>query len=101
MSILKIKSTTILTIYSNQKKKETKSSLTDEKKIKDMVVYFTRYVNWEWMIIDDYILKKILNKSKEIISVEKLIVTTILIDTDDKLPDDITFKKLYINDVCY
>ena len=49
MSILKIKSTTILTIYSNQKKKETKSSLTDEKKIKDMVVYFTRYVNWEWM----------------------------------------------------
>ena len=49
MSILKIKSTTILTIYSNQKKKGTKSSLTDEKKIKDMVVYFTRYVNWEWM----------------------------------------------------
>ena len=21
----------------------------DEKKIKDMVVYFTRYVNWKWM----------------------------------------------------
>ena len=49
MSILKIKSTTILTIYSNQKKKETKSSLTDEKKIKDLVVYFTIYVNWKWM----------------------------------------------------
>ena len=54
----------------------------------------TEKLEWKkYLIIDDYILKKILNKSKEIISVEKLIVTTILIDTDDKLPDDITFKK--------
>ena len=54
----------------------------------------TEKLEWKkYLIIDDYILKKILNKSKEIICVEKLIVTTILIDTDDKLPDDITFKK--------
>ena len=38
-------------------------------------------------MIDDYMLNKILNKSKEIISTEKFDDIKILIDTNDKLPD--------------
>ena len=45
----------------------------------------------------DYALDKVLSKSKEIITgIEKFDNTTILIDTDDKLPNDITFKNTVI-----
>ena len=39
---------------------------------------------------------KVLDKTKEIIGIEKINNTEILIDTDDKLPDEITFKKVVI-----
>ena len=39
-------------------------------------------------------LDKALDKIKQIIGIEKSEVTKILIDTDDKLPDDATLKML-------
>ena len=53
------------------------------------------------MIVYYYTPDKVLDKTKRI-AIKKLDDTKILIDADDKLPDDITFKKLWdINDSCY
>ena len=41
-------------------------------------------------------LNKLLDKVKEIIGTEQFDNTNILINTDDKLSDDITFKKVVI-----
>ena len=43
-----------------------------------------------YLMIHDYVLHKVLDGIKEIISTEKLDDTKLLIDTNDKLPDDIT-----------
>ena len=53
------------------------------------VTYFARYKIY--LVVDYYTLDKVLSKIKKI-STEKLDDTRILIDTDDKLPHDITFK---------
>ena len=45
-------------------------------------------------MIDDYALDKVLDKIKEIIGIEKFDHTKILIDTDDKMPSDITLKNM-------
>ena len=44
-------------------------------------------------MVDDFMLDKVFEKIKEIIVHEQFDSTKILIDTDDKLPDDITFFK--------
>ena len=44
-----------------------------------------------WMV-DDCMLNEVLDKVKEMISIEKFYDAKILIDTDDILPDDITLK---------
>ena len=41
-------------------------------------------------MIDDYVLNKVLDKSKEIIGIEKFDNIKTLIETVDKLRDDIT-----------
>ena len=46
--------------------------------------------------MDDYALDKVLGKIKEIIGIEKFNDTKILIDTDDKLLDDINLKNVVI-----
>ena len=54
---------------------------------------------WNWkidLIIDDYILDKVLDKIKWIISTEKFDDTKILIEVDDKLLDDISLKNVVI-----
>ena len=51
-------------------------------------------------MIDDYVLDKVLGKIKEIIGTKKFDDTKILIDTDDKLPDYITFKNVVILMTC-
>ena len=43
-------------------------------------------------MVDDYMLDKVLNKIKEIIGIKNFDDTKILMDADDKLPDDITLK---------
>ena len=48
------------------------------------------------MNVDDYMLDKLLDKTKELISIERVDDTKILIDTDDKLSDDITIKNFVI-----
>ena len=45
-------------------------------------------------MVDDYVLDKILDKIKEIIDIEEYDNAKILIDTDDILSDDITYKML-------
>ena len=44
------------------------------------------------MIVDAYTLDKVLDKIKMIISIEEFNDTKILVETDDKLPDDVTLK---------
>ena len=43
---------------------------------------------------------KVLDKIKQIIGIEKFDNSKILIDTDDKLPDDITFKNVVMLMAC-
>ena len=50
--------------------------------------------------LDDYVLDRVLDKIKDIIGIEKFYGTKILIDTDDKLPDDITLKNVVILMTC-
>ena len=53
-------------------------------------------------MVDNYMLNKVLDKTKEIKRFEKFDDTKILIYTDDKLPNDIAFTRSYdINDICY
>ena len=47
-------------------------------------------------MVDDYMLNKVLEKIKEIISIKEFDDTKILIDADNKLPDDITLKSVVI-----
>ena len=43
-------------------------------------------------MVDDYMLDKVFDKIKQTTGIEKLDDTKFLIDTDYKLPDDITLK---------
>ena len=45
-------------------------------------------------MVEDYMLKKTLEKVKKTIDIKKIDDTKILNDNDDKLPDDITLKKM-------
>ena len=47
-------------------------------------------------MVDDNNLDKVLDNIQKIIGIEKLDDTNILIETDDKLPDDITLKNAVI-----
>ena len=46
----------------------------------------------KYLIVDAYTLDKVLDKIKMIISIEEFNDTKILVETDDKLPDDVTLK---------
>ena len=50
--------------------------------------------------VDDHMLDKSLDKIKKKIGIEKFEDTEILIDTDDKFPDDITLKNVVILMTC-
>ena len=50
----------------------------------------------KYLTVDDYMLDKVLDKITEIINIEKLDDIKILIETDNKLSDDITFKNIVI-----
>ena len=50
----------------------------------------------KYLMVNDYMLNKVLDKIKETIDIVKFDDTKILIDTDDKLPDYITFKNVVI-----
>ena len=45
-------------------------------------------------------LNKTLDETEKIIGIRKFDDTKILIDMDDKLPDDITFKNVVISIIC-
>ena len=78
------------------------------------MIYFTRYVQSKsikmlnlhyyelmgkieehegkkYLMIDDYMLDKVLDRINELINIEKFDVTKISVGEDDKLPDQITF----------
>ena len=46
-------------------------------------------------MVDDYMLDKVVEKTKEIVGIEKLDHIKILIGTEDKLPDNDTLKMLW------
>ena len=48
------------------------------------------------MIVDDYMLDEVLDKTKEITGIEKFGNTKILIGTDDKFPNVITLKNVVL-----
>ena len=48
------------------------------------------------MVVDDYMLDKVLDKIKEIVVIEKISDKKILIDIDDKMPDYIISKTVVI-----
>ena len=106
----------------NPKILETSNIFIDQKSYKDFVIYFTRYhtdksitmlnlyydelkgslksmKEKKYLMVDNYAPDKVLDKSKRI-GIEKLDSTKISIDTDDKLPDDITLKNAMILMIC-
>ena len=50
-------------------------------------------------MVDDYIVNKVLDKIKKIIGIEHFDILRFWL-TDDKLPDDITFKNVLILMTC-
>ena len=52
------------------------------------------YEGKKYSTVDDHMLGKLLGKIKMIMGIEKLDHTNILIEVDDKLPDDITLKNV-------
>ena len=55
----------------------------------------------KYLMVDDYMLHKLLDNIKEMIGIGKFDDTNILIDMDDKLPNDITLKNVVILMTCY
>ena len=51
-------------------------------------------------MVDDYMLERVLDKIAEIIGIEYFYNTKILIDTNDQLPQDITWKNVVILMIC-
>ena len=49
----------------------------------------------KYLMVNDYMLDKVLDKINETIGIVKINDTNILIDTDNKLPDYITLKMWY------
>ena len=58
--------------------------------------YIEEHEGRKYFMIDDYMLGKVLDKTKETIGIEQFDGTKILIDIDDKLHDDLTFKNVMI-----
>ena len=46
------------------------------------------------LVVDDNMLDKVLHKIKMVIYIEKCDDANVLVETDDKLPDDITLKNV-------
>ena len=51
-------------------------------------------------MVNDYTVDKVLDKIKEILGTEEFDDTKILINADDKLPDDISLKRFAISLPC-
>ena len=52
------------------------------------------YEGKKWLMIDDHVLDKVLSKIKQRIDIGNFDDNKILIETDDKLLDDITSNKI-------
>ena len=55
----------------------------------------------KYLMVDDYMLDKVLDKIKDITGTETFDGTQLLIDTDDKRPNDNTLKNVMIIMACY
>ena len=64
------------------------------------LIWITEEHEEKKIMVDDCMLHKVLDKLKKIIDIKKFDDTKIFIDTDDKLPDDITIKSLLILLTC-
>ena len=70
----------------------TKNISIDKENFKYLLTYFTKCVSWK---VIKWLCDKVFDKIKEIIGIEKLDYTKILINTDDKLSDEITLNELW------
>ena len=55
----------------------------------------------KYLMVDDYMLDKVLDKIKDITGTETFDGTQLLTDTDDKRPNDNTLKNVMIIMACY
>ena len=62
----------------------------------ELVGKIEEYEGKKYLMINDNILDKVLDKIKKIIGIEKIDDAEILIETDAKLPDNITLKNVVI-----
>ena len=76
------------------------------KSIKILSLYYHKLIGWneehegkKYLMVDDYIVNKVLDKIKKIIGIEHFDILRFWL-TDDKLPDAITFKNVLIL-MCY
>ena len=58
------------------------------------------YEGKKYLKVEDCMMDKVLHIIKEIIGIEEFGNTKILVDTDDKLPDNINFKNVVILITC-
>ena len=65
----------------------------------ELIGTIEEYGGKKYLMVDDHTLGRVLNKIKRI-GTEKLDDIRILIDTDDKLPDDIILKTTVISMIC-
>ena len=104
------------------KNPETKNILIDEKNYMDLTIYFTRYVHSrsiqmlslhyhelmgkvkktekKYLIVNDYMLDKVLDKIKKATGIAQFDDNKILIDTDDNLRDFNTLKNVVMTTTC-
>ena len=60
----------------------------------ELVGKIEEYFGKKYLALDDNNLEKVLDKIKKLIGIEKIDNTKNLIETDDKLPNDITLKNV-------
>ena len=60
----------------------------------ELVGKIEEYFGKKYLALDDNNLEKVLDKIKKLIGIEKIDNTKNLIETDDKLPNDITVKNV-------
>ena len=61
----------------------------------ELIEQIEKYERKKYLMIDGNILDKVLDKIKKITDIEKFDETKILIDTNDKLLDDLNFEMWY------
>ena len=63
-------------------------------------LYYHKTLEKKHLTVDDYMLDKVLDRIKYIMGIKRFDDSKILIDADDKLPDNITLRHVVILMTC-